>query len=134
MEHPALQTTHAVVYIQLMLPAALGVAPAGKALALASRPMKANGQRVFWPSIARPKRIRWSVCKWQASAPRPNTTGRRGISAIWCRRIRATWPQAHFLIFGGELEKARTEALAAEPRQCRNPVRRPALRCAKPPR
>jgi heptosyltransferase-3 len=33
-EHPALQTTHAVD-IQLLLPAALGIAPAGKALAYA---------------------------------------------------------------------------------------------------
>jgi heptosyltransferase-3 len=45
-EHPALQTTHAVD-IQLLLPAALGIAPAGKALAYASRRRKRRWAQDF---------------------------------------------------------------------------------------
>ena len=30
-----------------------------------------------------------------------------------CRRLRADWPNAHFLVFGGAEERERTTALAA---------------------
>ena len=112
-EHPALQTTHAVD-IQLMLPAALGVAPAGKALAYCVTADESQWAAGFLAehraSEAHPL-VGLQVASFPTKAYRDWPPGH--FSDL-CRRIRAAWPQAHFLIFGGELEKARTEALAAE--------------------
>jgi heptosyltransferase-3 len=134
-EHPALQTTHAVD-IQLMLPAALGVAPAGKALAYrVTDDESVAGQRSFLeqPSIARPKRIRWSACRWPAFPtkayrdwPLPGH-----FSAV--PRIQCTLAEAHFLIFGGELEKVPHRGAGAELGNRRN-LCAGRSRCAKPPR
>jgi len=112
-DHPALQTAHAVD-IQLMLPAALGVAPAGKALAYAVTDAEAQwaaGFLVAQQASDRHPLIGLQVASFPTKAYRdwPPTH----FSEL-CRRILAHWPTAHFLIFGGDLEKARTEALAAE--------------------
>jgi heptosyltransferase-3 len=112
-EHPALQTTHAVD-IQLMLPAAVGAAPAGKALSYrvtgaekqwAAQFLAAHGAGESHPLLG------LQVASFPTKAYRdwPPTH----FSEL-CRRVRVRWPQAHFLIFGGELEKARTDALASE--------------------
>lgn len=112
-EHPALQTTHAVD-IQLMLPAAVGAAPAGKALSYritAEEEQWAAGFLVRHGAEQKHPLIGLQVASFPTKAYRDWPPGH--FSEL-CRRIRSTWPQAHFLIFGGELEKARTEALAAE--------------------
>lgn len=112
-EHPAPQTVHAVD-IQLMLPAALGIAPAGKVIAY-----RVTGEERHWArgfleqrgiAQARPL-VGLQVASFPTKAYRDWPPAH--FSEL-CRRIRARWPQAHFLIFGGELEKERTAALAAE--------------------
>jgi heptosyltransferase-3 len=112
-EHPALQTTHAVD-IQLMLPAALGVAPAGKALAYAVSDAESHWAQDFLArhsAAARHPLIGLQVASFPTKAYRDWPPAH--FSEL-CRRILARWPTAHFLIFGGELEKDRTEALARE--------------------
>lgn len=112
-EHPALQTTHAVD-IQLMLPAAIGAAPAGKALSYrvtAGEEQWAAGFLAGHQASERHPLIGLQVASFPTKAYRDWPPGH--FSEL-CRRIRAHWPQAHFLIFGGELEKDRTAALAAE--------------------
>lgn len=112
-EHPALQTTHAV-NIQLMLPAAVGAAPAGKALSYrvtAEEERWAAGFLAEHHASERHPLIGLQVASFPTKAYRDWPPGH--FSEL-CRRIRARWPQAHFLIFGGELEKSRTEALASE--------------------
>lgn len=112
-EHPALQTTHAVD-IQLMLPAAVGAAPAGKALSYcvtadeeqwAASFLAGHGAAESHPLLG------LQVASFPTKAYRDWPPAH--FSEL-CRRIRARWPDAHFLIFGGELEKARTAALANE--------------------
>lgn len=112
-EHPALQTTHAVD-IQLMLPAAVGAAPAGRALSYrvtaeedqwAARFLAEHGAQDRHPLFG------LQVASFPTKAYRDWPPAH--FSEL-CRRIRAHWPQAHFLIFGGELEQDRTAALAAE--------------------
>jgi heptosyltransferase-3 len=112
-EHPMLQTTHAVD-IQLLLPAAVGVVPAGKALSYS-----VTGEEGQWAihflagqGVAdRHPLIGLQVASFPTKAYRDWPQGH--FSEL-CRRIRTAWPSAHFLIFGGDLEKDRTEALAAE--------------------
>lgn len=112
-EHPALQITHTVA-IQLLLPAAVGVEPAGKALSYrvteeearwATRFLADHGVADCHPLFG------LQVASFPTKAYRDWPAGH--FSEL-CRRIRAAWPEAHFLIFGGALEKDRTEALAAE--------------------
>jgi heptosyltransferase-3 len=112
-EHPALQTTHAVD-IQLLLPAALGIAPAGKALAYAVTGAEARWAQDFLgrhEAAARHPLIGLQVASFPTKAYRDWPPAH--FSAL-CQRILARWPTTHFLIFGGDLEKARTEALANE--------------------
>lgn len=112
-EHPALQTTHAVD-IQLLLPAAVGVAPTGRALsyrvtaeeaAWAGSFLEANGAAGRHPLLG------LQVASFPTKAYRDWPPAHFGEL---CRRVLALWPTAHFLIFGGELEKDRTTELAAE--------------------
>ncbi len=112
-EHPTLQTTHAV-NIQLLLPAAVGVEPAGKALSYrvtdeeerwATRFLAEHGAANRRPLVG------LQVASFPTKAYRDWPPA--NFSEL-CRRIRAAWPEAHFLIFGGELERERTAALAAE--------------------
>jgi heptosyltransferase-3 len=112
-EHPALQTMHAVG-IQLMLPAAIGVAPAGKALAYRVTEPETEWATDFLTRHSINERhplIGLQVASFPTKAYRdwPLDHFRE-----LCQRIRTTWPNAHFLIFGGDLEKARTDALAAK--------------------
>jgi heptosyltransferase-3 len=112
-EHPALQTMHAVD-IQLMLPATLGIAPAGKAIAYRVTDDERRWARGFLGqhgiAQARPL-VGLQVASFPTKAyrdwPLPSFVE-------LCRAIQARWPEVHFLIFGGALEKSRTESLAAE--------------------
>jgi len=112
-EHPAQRTTHAVD-IQLLLPAALGVPPAGRALAYRVTEAEAAWAKDFLDrhSIGdRHPLIGLQVASFPTKAYRDWPIDRfREL----CRRVLTTWPGAHFLIFGGNLEKDRTQALAAE--------------------
>lgn len=112
-EHPALQTTHAVD-IQLMLPAAVGAGPAGKALSYRVTADEAQWAAGFLAKHGAEQKhplIGLQVASFPTKAYRDWPPGH--FSEL-CRRIRAHWPLAHFLIFGGELEKDRTKALASE--------------------
>ncbi|MDP1735620.1 MAG: glycosyltransferase family 9 protein [Sulfuritalea sp.] len=112
-EHPALQTAHAVD-IQLLLPAAVGAAPAGKALSyrVTADEQQWAGRFLAEHGIAnRHPLLGLQVASFPTKAYRDWPPAH--FSEL-CRRIRAAWPESHFLIFGGDLEKQRTEALAAE--------------------
>lgn len=112
-EHPALQTTHAVD-IQLLLPAAVGVAPAGKALSYC---VTAEEDRWALRFLDEHRAGDCHPLVGLQVASFPTKAYRDWPPAHFselCRRIRATWPEVHFLIFGGELEQERTAALAAE--------------------
>lgn len=112
-EHPAPQTTHAVD-IQLLLPAALGVPPAGKALAYQVTKAETAWAADFLHRHGigdRHPLIGLQVASFPTKAYRdwPIDHFRE-----LCRRVLATWSGAHFLIFGGDLEGARTQALATD--------------------
>ncbi|OHC61901.1 MAG: hypothetical protein A3H93_06910 [Rhodocyclales bacterium RIFCSPLOWO2_02_FULL_63_24] len=112
-EHPALQTTHAVD-IQLMLPAAVGAMPAGKALSYcvtANEERWAAGFLAGQDADGKHPLIGLQVASFPTKAYRDWPPGH--FSEL-CRRIRDALPDVHFLIFGGELEKQRTAALAAQ--------------------
>lgn len=112
-EHPALNLEHAVD-IQLRLPAAAGAAPAGKALAYCVTADENAWAEQFLnahDAAGRHPLLGLQVASFPTKAyrdwPLPHFIE-------LCRRARARWPRAHFLIFGGELERQRTAALAAE--------------------
>ncbi|MDP2808743.1 MAG: glycosyltransferase family 9 protein [Rhodocyclaceae bacterium] len=112
-EHPALQTTHAVD-IQLLLPTAVGAASAGKALSYRVTAEEEQWAASFLDDHRAGERhplVGLQVASFPTKAYRDWPPGH--FSEL-CRRIRAVWPGAHFLIFGGGLEKERTEALATE--------------------
>lgn len=110
-EHPAFQTEHAV-RIQLRQPAALNVAPAGLNLAYRVSDDEAAWARTelsrSLPAIASPL-IGLQVASFPTKAYRDWPLDH--FIAL-TDRIRAAWPQAHFLIFGGGEEKERTATLA----------------------
>ena len=112
-EHPALQTTHAVD-IQLLLPAAVGVPSAGKTLSYRVTTAEDLWARRFLDEHragdCHPL-VGLQVASFPTKAYRDWPP--EHFSEL-CGRIRGRWPQAHFLIFGGGLEKERTGALAAE--------------------
>ncbi len=108
---PPFQSEHAVE-IQLRLPAAIGIAPAGMHLAYqvtAAETQWAQEQLRRLPLVANAPLIGLQVASFPTKAYRDWP-----IDAFieLTDRIRARWPQAHFLIFGGSLEKARTRQLA----------------------
>ena len=112
-EHPALQTVHAVD-IQLMLPASVGVPPAGKALAYRVTPAEAEWASRFLAEARVSDRhplVGLQVASFPTKAYRDWPPAHFSEQ---CRRIIAQCPGAHFLIFGGDLEKERTTALATE--------------------
>ena len=110
-EHPAFQTEHAV-RIQLRLPAAAGIAPAGLSLAY-----RVSDDETTWarselkrslPDASSPL-IGLQVASFPTKAYRDWPLDH---FVALTERIRAVWPQAHFLIFGGGEEKERTRTLA----------------------
>ncbi|MBK8118195.1 MAG: glycosyltransferase family 9 protein [Sulfuritalea sp.] len=112
-EPPAPQTTHAVD-IQLLLPAAVGAPSAGKALSYHVTAEEAQWAARFLADHDASDRhplIGLQVASFPTKAYRDWPPGH--FSEL-CRCIRATWPGAHFLIFGGKMEIQRTGALAAE--------------------
>ncbi len=112
-EHPAPQTIHAVD-IQLLLPAAVGVVPAGKALSYcvsADETRWAANFLTHHQASGRHPLLGLQVASFPTKAYR-DWPLERFIEL--CQRIRNRWPEAHFLIFGGKLEQKRTAVLAAE--------------------
>jgi len=111
-EHPAFQTTHSVK-IQLLLPAAMGVEPAGLALAY-----RVSDDEKSWAAAELKKQlpagagplIGLQVASFPTKAYRDWPL--ENFVAL-CERILAAYPVAHFLIFGGSEERERTEALKA---------------------
>jgi heptosyltransferase-3 len=116
-ELPPPRNEHAVD-TQLRLPASLGIPPAGRALAYNVARSESEWARRFLAqrklSEARPL-IGLQVASFPTKAyrdwPLPHFIE-------LCRRLRQAWPRAHFLIFGGKLEKERTAALATELGNC----------------
>lgn len=110
-EHPAFQTEHAV-RIQLRLPAAIGISPAGSNLAYRVSDDEKSWARAelshSLPETASPL-IGLQVASFPTKAYRDWPLD-HFISLT--DRIRAAWPHAHFLIFGGGEEKERTATLA----------------------
>lgn len=110
-DHPAFQTEHAV-RIQLRLPAAAGIPPAGLNLAYEVTRDEARWARDTLQT-ALPKEAVPLIGLQVASFP---TKAYRDWPldhfVALTDRIRLQWPQAHFLIFGGSDEKTRTAALA----------------------
>jgi heptosyltransferase-3 len=107
---PGFQSDHAAP-MQLVLPAAVGIAPAGRQLAY-----QVSEKEKQWatatlarllPAEHRPL-IGLQVASFPTKAfrdwPLEHFIG-------LCERIRKHYPNAYFLIFGGPLEKSRTEAL-----------------------
>ena len=112
-ESPPFQTEHAV-RIRLRLPAAVGIPPAGLQLAY-----RVTGDEQAWAraELARalPQGASPLIGLQVASFP---TKGYRDWPVehfiALAGRMRAAWPGAHFLIFGGSAERARTALLARE--------------------
>ncbi len=109
-EVPPLQTMHAV-RIQLLLPAALAIAPAGLRLAYQVTPGENSWARTLLherlPSQATPL-IGLQIASFPTKAYRDWPL--ENFIAL-CERIRQRYPEAVFLIFGGKLETQRTAAL-----------------------
>ena len=112
-ERPGFQSLHSAL-LPLLLTRAIGVPDAGGRLAYAVTPAEDA----------------WAGATLAAALPRSRHTGPLiGLQVAsfptkayrdWpikrfealCERILGRWPAAHFLIFGSDLEKSRTEALA----------------------
>lgn len=109
-EEPPLQTVHAV-RIQLLLPAALGIQPAGLGLAYQVTPGETRWAQLLLkkslPGQAGPL-IGLQVASFPTKSYR-DWPLQHFISL--CERILGKYPDACFLIFGGKLERKRTEAL-----------------------
>jgi heptosyltransferase-3 len=109
-ESPPFQTEHAV-RIKLRLPATVGIAPAGLHLAY-----QVTDDEDAWarkelarvpPPVASPL-VGLQVASFPTKAYRDWPLGHFIALAD---RIRSGWPRAHFLIFGGKADRARTAAL-----------------------
>lgn len=109
-EQPAFQSAHSVK-LALALPLALGAGPAGLRLSYAMHATEgawADATLVRdLPNGAGPL-VGLQVASFPTKAYRDWP-----IESFMelCGRIRQKWPHAHFLIFGGSEERARTEAL-----------------------
>lgn len=109
---PAFQSDHAA-RLALALPAAVGVAPAGYRLSYvvtaAEHDWAASRLAADLPADHSPL-IGLQVASFPTKAYRDWP-----IESFieLCGRIRARWPQAHFLVFGGSQERQRTEAVKA---------------------
>ena len=112
-EAPAFQSDHAV-RLALVLPAAVGVLPAGCRLSY----------------VVTAEEREWAASRLAADLP-PEHTPLIGLQVAsfptkayrdWpiesfielCGRIRSHWPHAHFLVFGGAEERRRIETLKAQ--------------------
>ena len=110
-DHPAFQTEHAV-HIQLRLPGAVGIRPAGLNLAYCVTDFETTWARAelsrSFSETASPL-IGLQVASFPTKAYRDWPLD--NFIAL-TERIRPVWPQAHFLILGGGEENERTRALA----------------------
>lgn len=109
-EPPGFQSAHAV-QLALALPAALGANPVGLRLSYAvsdaEHAWAAARLAGDLPAGAHPV-VGLQIASFPTKAYRDWPV--ESFMEL-CERIRARWPQAHFLIFGGSEEHLRTEAL-----------------------
>ena len=113
---PSTQDTHAVT-VQLALPASIGVSPAGLYLSyhVTEQEKALARQRLsLLPELSKPL-IGLQVASFPTKAFRDWPL--EHFIAL-CERIRAHYPSAHFVIFGGPLEKQQTEALHRRFQDC----------------
>lgn len=100
------------VDLELYLPAALGIEPTGKSLAYCITDKEATWAHEYLTRHdilnAHPL-IGLQIASFPTKAYRDWPVEQ---FAELCRRILGVWPKSHFLIFGGKLEKKRTENLA----------------------
>lgn len=111
-EPPPFQSEHAVLQL-LRLPAAVGIPPAGLRLAF-----QASAEETRWAeaTLAREIPRNASPLMGLQIASFPTKAYRDWPIEHFktlCDQIRRRWPHAHFLIFGGPVERDRTRALAA---------------------
>jgi heptosyltransferase-3 len=116
-DRPAFQSRHAVDF-QLALTDAIGLRPAGRYLSY----VVSDAERAWAGARLAPLRgqgVRPLIGMQIASFP---TKAYRDWPVSHfielCRRIRVEQPRAHFLIFGGDLERERTRALHAALPEC----------------
>jgi heptosyltransferase-3 len=116
-EEPAFQSRHAVDY-QLALTEAIGLPSAGRHLSyiVSADEQKWARERLAAPRVrgARPL-IGLQIASFPTKAYRDWPVAN---FIELCRRIRAEHPAAHFLIFGGSMERERTQALHAALADC----------------
>lgn len=111
-ERPAPNALHAVD-LQLLLPAALGIAPDGRYLSYCVSDAEANWAQELLRNET-PANVKRYVGLQVASFP---TKAYRdwplaSFTAL-CEKIRASYPQSHFLVFGAASERGKGEALRA---------------------
>jgi len=112
-DHPVAQTEHAAD-IRLRLPESLGIAPAGRHLAYC-----VTSEEKVWATnfiehgglIGKSPLVGLQIASYPTKAWRDWPLD---SFVDLCRRIGDAWPKAHFLIFGGKLEKQRTSQLAKQ--------------------
>lgn len=110
---PPPMSRHAV-FMRLALLEPLGIQPAGLALAWHVTAEEASWARATLDQAQPPGAgplIGLQVASFPTKAYRDWPI--EHFQAL-CRRILERWPNAHFLIFGGSLERSRTESLALE--------------------
>lgn len=109
-EHPAFQSLHAVHQL-LLLPGALGIAPAGLRLSYEVTPAEKAWAREYLAALPTDGSPLVGL----------QTTGFHATSyrdwplehfAALCERIRGRWPKVHLMLFGGAAERERTGELA----------------------
>lgn len=111
-EPPAFQSEHSVLQM-LRLPGALGVPPAGLRIAYqvtAAETQTAQAQCGAIPAARKSPLIGLQVASFPTKAYRDWPIDH---FMVLCDRIRRRWPDAHFLIFGGDEERERTHGLQA---------------------
>lgn len=116
-EQPRFQSLHAVDYL-LALTHAIGLSPAGKHLSyvVSATEQEWAGSRL---ALLRTQAARPLIGLQIASFPTKSYRDWPVAHFIdLCRSIRAEHPLAHFLIFGGSLERERTRALHAAMPEC----------------
>jgi heptosyltransferase-3 len=111
-EPPAFQSMHAA-HVPLLLTRALGVADAGGALAYTvTSEEKSWAQAVLAATVAAGAKplVGLQIASFPTKSYRDWPVAQ--FEAL-CERVLQRWPAAHFLLFGGELERAKTDSLAS---------------------
>ena len=108
--HPPFQSLHAVPLL-FLLPAALGVPPDGMRLSYQVTPAEKAWAREYLAGLRAGRGPLVGVQSTGFHATSYRDWPIEHFAAL-CERIRARWPEAHFLLFGGVAERERTRDLA----------------------